>query len=87
MKSIHFQQVYKEIIQLQIQIKRTEATQLTKYNKKKLNHIMQKNIKKNIFKQNLIVKGLALLFRFGLGSLVLVIFQIEIEVKLLLNWM
>lgn len=48
---------------------------------------MQKNIKKNIFKQNLIVKGLALLFRFGLGALVLVIYQIEIEVKLLLNWM
>lgn len=48
---------------------------------------MQKKNKKNISKQNLIVKGLALLFRFGLGSLVLVIFQIEIEVKLLLNWM
>lgn len=47
MKSIHFQQVYKEIIRLQIQIKRTEATQLTEYmKKKKSNHIMQKNKKK-----------------------------------------
>lgn len=38
MESIHFQQVYKEIIQLQIRIKRTEATQLTEYKKIESHH-------------------------------------------------